>query len=154
MRSPYDESEELVAMPALGLDVAIIHANRADVRGNGQYLGPDWFFDDLFCMAATKRFMSCERIVDTADLLKEAEGALLGELREQVFSGGRIPRLLLAPTKVKTMRLSAPERYLLSRFDGKRELRSIVQVSPIRELDALKYVRQFVDAGLVELKGA
>ncbi|HWC38608.1 MAG TPA: acyl CoA--acetate/3-ketoacid CoA transferase subunit alpha, partial [Acidimicrobiales bacterium] len=26
---------------------------------------------DLFCMAADKAFMSCERIVDTADLLKE-----------------------------------------------------------------------------------
>jgi hypothetical protein len=49
--------------------------------------------------------------------------------------------------------LTAPERYLLSRFDGKRELRSIVQVSPIRELDALKFVRQFVDAGVVELIG-
>jgi len=71
VRSPYDESEELVAMPALPLDVALIHANRADARGNGQYLGPDWFFDDLFCMAAAKSFMSCERIVDTADLLKE-----------------------------------------------------------------------------------
>jgi glutaconate CoA-transferase subunit A len=71
VRSPYDESEELVAMPALPLDVALIHANRADARGNGQYLGADWFFDDLFCMAAEKRFMSCERIVDTADLLKE-----------------------------------------------------------------------------------
>jgi len=71
VRSPYDESEELVAMPALPLDVAFIHSNRADLRGNGQYLGPDWFFDDLFCMAADRRFMSCERLVDTADLLKE-----------------------------------------------------------------------------------
>src|SRR3954453_7263825 len=71
VRSPYDESEELVAMPALALDVALIHANRGDARGNGQYLGPDWFFDDLFCMAADKAFMSCERIVDTADLTKE-----------------------------------------------------------------------------------
>ena len=71
VRSPYDESEELVAMPALPLDVSFIHANRADARGNGQYLGPDWFFDDLFCMAAARSFMSCERIVDTADLLKE-----------------------------------------------------------------------------------
>jgi len=71
VRSPYDESEELVAMPALPLDVALIHANRADARGNGQYLGPDWFFDDLFCMAADRRFMSCERVVDTADFLKE-----------------------------------------------------------------------------------
>ncbi len=60
-----------VAMPALSLDVAIIHANRADARGNGQYLGPDWYFDDLFCMAAKRRFMSCERVVDTDDFLKE-----------------------------------------------------------------------------------
>ncbi len=70
VRSPYID-EELVAMPALHLDVALIHANRADVRGNGQYLGPDWYFDDMFCMAARRRFMSCERIVDTEDFLKE-----------------------------------------------------------------------------------
>jgi glutaconate CoA-transferase subunit A len=70
VESPYD-GQVLVAMPALHLDVAIVHANRADARGNGQYLGPDWFFDDLFCMAADRRFMSCERVVDTADFLKE-----------------------------------------------------------------------------------
>src|SRR6202163_2435414 len=57
VRSPYAD-EELVAMPALRLDVALIHANRADVRGNGQYLGPDWYFDDMFCMAADRRVMS------------------------------------------------------------------------------------------------
>src|SRR5437762_12347591 len=70
VKSPYTD-EELVAMPALPLDVAFIHANRADVRGNGQYLGADWYFDDLFCMSAKRRFMSCERIVDTGDFLKE-----------------------------------------------------------------------------------
>jgi glutaconate CoA-transferase, subunit A len=69
--SPYADAEELVAMPALELDVALIHANRADARGNGQFLGPDPYFDDLFCMAARRRFMSCERIVDTRDLLEE-----------------------------------------------------------------------------------
>jgi glutaconate CoA-transferase subunit A len=70
VRSPYAD-EELVAMPALRLDAALIHANRADARGNGQYLGPDWFFDDLFCMAADRRFMSCERIVETEDFANE-----------------------------------------------------------------------------------
>ena len=70
VRSPYEDGEELVAMPALELDVALIHMNRADARGNGQFLGPDPYFDDLFCMAAKRRFMSCEKIVDTADLLK------------------------------------------------------------------------------------
>ena len=63
--------EELVAMPALRLDVAVVHANRADARGNGQFLGPDPYFDDLFCLAARRRFLTCERVVDTAELTKE-----------------------------------------------------------------------------------
>jgi glutaconate CoA-transferase subunit A len=74
VKSPYADGEELVAMPALELDVALIHMNRADEGGNGQFLGPDFFFDDLFCLAAKKRYMSCEKIVPTTELL--AEGSL------------------------------------------------------------------------------
>ncbi|MDQ1704892.1 MAG: glutaconate CoA-transferase, subunit [Frankiaceae bacterium] len=71
VHSPYDDGEELVAMPALMLDVALVHQNRADAAGNAQFLGPDLYFDDLMCQAAARSFVSCERIVDTADLLKE-----------------------------------------------------------------------------------
>src|SRR5262245_61508342 len=49
VRSPYDDGEELVAMPAVHLDVALVHLNRADGRGNAQFLGPDLYFDDLYC---------------------------------------------------------------------------------------------------------
>jgi glutaconate CoA-transferase subunit A len=66
--SPYDDGEELVAVPALNLDVALVHLNRADVHGNASYLGPDPYFDDLFCMAADRAYLSCEQIVDTAGL--------------------------------------------------------------------------------------
>ncbi len=66
--SPYADGEELVAAPALPLDVALIHMHRGDRRGNGQYLNVDPYFDDLFCMAAERRFMSVERIVDTEEL--------------------------------------------------------------------------------------
>jgi glutaconate CoA-transferase, subunit A len=69
VRSPYADGEELIAMPALRLDAALIHLNRADAAGNGQYLGPDPYFDDLFCQAAERSFVSCERVIDTADLL-------------------------------------------------------------------------------------
>jgi glutaconate CoA-transferase subunit A len=69
VRSPYADGEELTAMPALRLDAALIHLNRADPLGNGQYLGPDPYFDDLFCLAAARAFVSCERIVPTASLL-------------------------------------------------------------------------------------
>ncbi|MGI5140766.1 MULTISPECIES: CoA transferase subunit A [unclassified Streptomyces] len=64
--------EEFVAMPALRMDAALVHVNRADRLGNGQYLGPDPYFDDLFCEAADTAYVSCERIVDTAELTKEA----------------------------------------------------------------------------------
>ena len=74
--SPYvdpetGEAEELVAMPALRLDVALVHQNRADAGGNAQFLGPDLYFDDLMCQAAKRSFVTCERLVDTGDLLKE-----------------------------------------------------------------------------------
>ncbi|MFC7306458.1 CoA transferase subunit A [Streptomyces monticola] len=70
--SPYEDGEELLAMPALRLDAAFVHLNRADRLGNGQYLGPDPYFDDLFCEAAETAYLSCERIVETGELTKEA----------------------------------------------------------------------------------
>jgi glutaconate CoA-transferase subunit A len=71
VRSPYEDGEELVAVPALNLDLAVVHMNRADERGNGQFLGPDPYFDELFLMAAKRRFMTCERIVRTEDFARE-----------------------------------------------------------------------------------
>jgi glutaconate CoA-transferase, subunit A len=65
--SPYD-GEELLAMPALRLDAALVHLNRADASGNTRYLGPDLYFDDLFCLAAERAYVSCERIVTTEEL--------------------------------------------------------------------------------------
>jgi glutaconate CoA-transferase, subunit A len=70
IRSPYAGGEELVAMPALELDVALIHMHRGDRGGTGQFLGIDPYFDDLYCMAARRRFMSVEEIVETEEFLR------------------------------------------------------------------------------------
>ncbi len=70
--SPYADGEQFLAVPALHLDVALVHMNRADQYGNAQYLGPDPYFDDLFCMAATEAFVSTEQIIDTAGLTVDA----------------------------------------------------------------------------------
>ena len=82
VRSPYpgDDGvgEELVAVPAIHLDVALCHLNRADAAGNAQFLGPDLYFDDLFLGAAKRRFVSVERIVSTREL---AEGGSVHTLK-------------------------------------------------------------------------
>ncbi|WTG44538.1 acyl CoA--acetate/3-ketoacid CoA transferase subunit alpha [Streptomyces sp. NBC_01579] len=72
VRSPYADGEEFVAMPALRMDAALVHLNRADRSGNGQYLGPDPYFDDLFCEAADTAYVSCEQLVETAELTARA----------------------------------------------------------------------------------
>jgi glutaconate CoA-transferase, subunit A len=68
---PADADVELVAMPALHLDAAIVHTNRADTAGNGQILGPDAFFDALFLGAADRRFLTTERVVENGTLTDE-----------------------------------------------------------------------------------
>ncbi len=70
IRSPYDDGEEFVAVPALKLDVALVHLNVADAGGNAMYTGPDPYFDDLLCLAADQAFVSCERIVPDGTLLE------------------------------------------------------------------------------------
>ncbi|QYN17223.1 CoA transferase subunit A [Amycolatopsis sp. DSM 110486] len=68
IRSPYADGEEFLAVPALKLDAALVHLNRADARGNAQYLGPDPYFDELFALAADRCYVSAERVVPTAEL--------------------------------------------------------------------------------------
>ena len=91
VKSPYADGEELLAMPALQLDVAFIHMNRGDVRGNGQYLGPDPYFDDMYCRAAKKRFMSVEKIMDTADMANE------GPLQSRIINRTMVDGVIEAP---------------------------------------------------------
>ncbi len=70
VRSPYGD-EEVVAVPPLRLDAAFVHMNRGDRHGNAQFLGPDIYFDDLFLAAARRRFVTCERLIETDRLLDE-----------------------------------------------------------------------------------
>lgn len=72
--SPYADSsgqaETLVAMPALNLDAAFVHLNLGDATGNAAYTGVDPYFDDLYCLAAERRYLSVERVVSTEELVK------------------------------------------------------------------------------------
>lgn len=71
--SPYDDAEQLLAVPAIRLDAAFVHLNRADIHGNAQFLGPDLYFDDLFLGACEpgRRFVSCEKIATTDEMMSE-----------------------------------------------------------------------------------
>ena len=60
--SPYDD-KEWVAMPALSLDVALVHATRADRSGVCEIASPDHYMDDWFIRAAKHRVVSVDELV-------------------------------------------------------------------------------------------
>lgn len=65
VESPYD-GKEWLAMPALPLDVALLHVDRADARGVCQVSGPDVYMDDLFARASQSTYVSCDELVETS----------------------------------------------------------------------------------------
>jgi glutaconate CoA-transferase subunit A len=66
--SPYADGEILLAMPAIRLDAALLHASRADRLGNTQSDGPDPYFDALFARAADACYVSAEAVCERMDL--------------------------------------------------------------------------------------
>lgn len=72
--SPYPDAdgrtETLVAMPALTLDAAFVHLDLGDRHGNAAYTGVDPYMDDLYCLAAERRYLSVDRLVETEELVK------------------------------------------------------------------------------------
>ena len=84
--SPYSDEENLVAMPALNLDVALLHVNKSDEKGNTQLIGPDPFFDELLARAARKTFISSEEVVSTQELGGK-EGAIFNRFERSLVTG-------------------------------------------------------------------
>ena len=61
--------EKLVAVPPVQLDVAIIHVPYADEKGNGNISGTVWIDDDM-AKTAKKTIVTCEKIVETEDIIR------------------------------------------------------------------------------------
>lgn len=94
IRSPYPDNELLLAMPAIPLDVALLHVNVADRLGNTQIHSPDPFFDDCFARAAERCFVSCEEIEARIDL---ADPARTGDPRANGFERFWVTGVVHAP---------------------------------------------------------
>jgi hypothetical protein len=84
-------------------------------------------------------------------LLAEAERVLGERLRAELLAPNPRPRLRVPPHELGRMPLPAADKYLLSRCDGRRDVRQLADAAPLRELEVLKALRRFADAELVEL---
>ena len=88
VRDPYT-GRDVVVVPAIVPDVALIHVQEADVDGNARIWG-SVFEDTLMARAARRVIVTAERIVDRAELTAEPERTSIpGFLVEAVVEAPR-----------------------------------------------------------------
>ena len=66
-KDPLGSNTELMALPKIDLDVAILHVPYADEYGNGNIAGAIWMDDDM-AMTAKKTIIITEKLVETEDI--------------------------------------------------------------------------------------
>jgi hypothetical protein len=85
-------------------------------------------------------------------LLAEAEATFIEKAYRHYLPPGKVVALARPVEELTAERLSPPEFFLLSRIDGTWDVRSIIQITPLREVDVLRTLKRMREKGVIELK--
>ena len=92
-----------------------------------------------------------EDSLEIKELLLHAEESFVQSIYEDVISPASILKLRMPLEQLSKERLSSEESYLVTRINGKWDLKSILTITPLREIDALRIVRRMLDRGIIEV---
>jgi tetratricopeptide (TPR) repeat protein len=85
-------------------------------------------------------------------LLEDAEAALCQELYQTSVPADKIPVFLVPEHEIMRFNLSHQEGFVASRINGACDVKSIVMLSPLRELEILQILDKLIGLGLIALK--
>lgn len=85
-------------------------------------------------------------------LLAEAEASFIEKAYRHFLPPSKIVTLLRTAESLTAEKLSPTEFFLLSRIDGTWDVKSIIQITPLREVDVLRTLKRMREKGLIELK--
>jgi hypothetical protein len=105
-------------------------------------------FRDAFELARRSNQMSPS--LEASQLLKDIEVAWHPVLQRQLVGQNLVPELLITLEAARALPITAPERYLLTRVDGKRSLEAIINVAPLREFETLGLFARFAEQKWIE----
>lgn len=84
-------------------------------------------------------------------LLGRAEESLVQSIYEDVIAPTSVLKLKMELENLSKERLSSEESFLVTRINGKWDLRSIVTITPLREVDALRIVKRLLERNIIEV---
>jgi len=89
---------------------------------------------------------------DLSELMKVAEVNLIDRLYRSILPPKQVPFLKRPLEHLMDETLTPEEVFLVSRVNGSWDLKSIVSISPLREVDALRVLKRLKERGIIALK--
>jgi hypothetical protein len=93
-------------------------------------------------------FPNYQQIV--APMVERAERETIRDI-SKLLPPEKILRLKVPLSDISFSKLTPEEGFLLSRIDGTWDVRSILSVTPMKELDALRLLKKFLDRGIISV---
>ena len=85
-------------------------------------------------------------------LLAEAEAAFIEKAYRHFLPPNKIVVLARDVETLTSEHLSPTEFFLLSRIDGSWDVKSIIQITPLREVDVLRTLKKMREKGVIDLR--
>jgi uncharacterized protein DUF4388 len=95
---------------------------------------------------------TAEKSSEVGELMKVAEVNLIDRLYRGSLPPKQIPYLKRPLEQMKDEILTPEEVFLVSRVNGSWDLKSIVSISPLREVDALRVLKRLKERGILAFK--
>jgi hypothetical protein len=85
-------------------------------------------------------------------LIAKAEAAFIESVRRHGLASDKVPIRMQLAEGDDPADLGSEESFLLSLIDGETDIKSIMWVAPLREVDVLRSLRQMLERGLIGLR--
>ncbi|HTO77650.1 MAG TPA: DUF4388 domain-containing protein [Thermoanaerobaculia bacterium] len=87
-----------------------------------------------------------------AEGIRDAERVIKASLEKDGIKGEKIPELAISISDVTDRTFSPHEGFVLSRINGQWDVKAIMKISPIKELDVLMIFQKFLKDGVIRWK--
>jgi hypothetical protein len=85
-------------------------------------------------------------------MIAEAEVSFVEKAYRHYLPPNKVPVLRRTMDSLTAESLSPAEYFLLSRIDGTWDVKSIIQITPLREVDVLRTLKRMREKGFIELR--
>ena len=86
------------------------------------------------------------------EAIRDAERMIKAGLERDGIRGDKIPELAIAISELTTRPFSPQEGFVLSRVNAQWDVKSIMKISPLKELDVLMIFQKFLKDGVIRWK--